>query len=84
MKKEHHRFLGNEAENQQSFVAFVASSSGHIWQKYKNTKHTLFYLPNFTTLWKGKCNKTLIFWASLPFNPSRSLYLYLWLGQFDI
>ncbi len=34
INREHHRFLENEAENQQHFVAFAAPSSGQIWQIY--------------------------------------------------
>ena len=34
INRECHRFLGNEAENQQNFVAFAAPSSGQIWQIY--------------------------------------------------
>jgi hypothetical protein len=34
INREYHRFLGNEAESQQHFVAFAAPSSGQIWQIY--------------------------------------------------
>ncbi len=34
INRERHRFLGNEAESQQRFVAFAAPSSGQIWQIY--------------------------------------------------
>jgi hypothetical protein len=34
INRERHRFLGNEAENQQFFVAFAAPSNGQIWQIY--------------------------------------------------
>jgi len=34
INRECHRFLGNEAESQQHFVAFAAPSSGQIWQIY--------------------------------------------------
>ncbi len=34
INRERHRFLGNEAENQQGFVAFAAPSSSQIWQIY--------------------------------------------------
>ncbi len=31
INRERHRFLRNETENQQRFVAFAAPSSGQIW-----------------------------------------------------
>ncbi len=34
INRERHRFLGNEAENQQHFVAFATPSSGQSWQIY--------------------------------------------------
>jgi hypothetical protein len=32
INRERHRFLGNEAENQQHFVTFGTPSSGQIWE----------------------------------------------------
>ncbi len=65
INREGHRFLGNEAENQQHFVAFTAPSSGQIWQ----IKACLVKLSDLTLKGGSKCDKNANFFGSTPLLP---------------
>ncbi len=67
--RERHRFLVNEAENQQILLHLLHHLVVEFGKYTKYTKWALIYLPNLTTRWGSKCEKIADFFY---------IYIALW------